>query len=143
MAENLFSPFNREQQVSASEYEAEMLVYLNESIEEYDSWIREHTGSVGPDAAPDVLADYCGVIAKRDAAFGRLLVRKLIERANFKVGPDTRPNEMPRDGAIEHHMELALNVNNDLIEAGHVQSGWLHDEWTREGIPFPEIDLEG
>src|SRR5579871_6842405 len=134
MPERLSTPEDE----SGPEVEANMLVTLNEAIEDAFQWAKRRTEHYPPDFAPDALAMYCGAVAKRDPSFGRLLVRKLVERSNIDSGPD-----IPHSGAVEQHLELARNINADLIEAGHVQPGWLHEEWARDGVPFPEIDLDG
>lgn len=132
MSESLSSP---ERQESGSEYEADLLVTLNEAIEEVRWWGRENTGHHPPDLAPDALAWYCGAIAKRDPAFGRLLVRKLVERSLVDSGSD-----IPRDDVVEQHRELARNINDDLIEAGQAQPGWLSEEWARKGKTLPDLE---
>jgi len=138
MTESLSSPEHRE---SGPEYEADTLVWLNETIQEVRDFAEEAvrgTHQFVPDVAPDVLARYCDALATRDPAFGRLLVRRLSERALVVTG-----DHIPTDGAVERHVELARSIDDTLIEEGHVQRGWLDEEWAREGKTFPGIETEG
>jgi len=113
-------------------------MWLNEYLVETYAAARR-APEVPTDAAFDTLIRFCVAAAQRDPELGRWTVRKLSERALLHNLED---GEVTADTADQHD-RLARAIHGALLEAGHVQEGWLDEWWAQDDYvpPPPRMDL--
>jgi hypothetical protein len=106
---------NPEQSEQGPEYEVEKLVELNEMAQElYDVATGVHGRSAAPsDATLDAIQELALAMVRRQGVdFGKLLVRKLYERA------DIRREEAPHTNEAWQHGVLGEAVDHELFRMG-------------------------
>jgi len=88
------------------EYEAQLLVYLNELVTEMYVVAHENGPSGVSDGSIDLIGDYCEALARRDPEMGSLLETKLEQRAPLRE--EVAPAE------AESHYGLASRIRGAL-----------------------------